>query len=1403
MRLTKANAICVALAVMALALLAPWGAAQNKMRVLSGSEIQKITEAVPDKPTAPPAKPRKILIFWRCEGFFHQDGISAGNKAFEIMGQKTGAFTTVVSDDMAMMDAEKLKEFDAVLFNNTTGLKFSNPDQRKALFDFIKSGKGFIGVHGASDNFPTWPEAVEMVGGQFDGHPWGGGGTWAIKIDEPDHQLNKGFGGKGFMIKDEIYQVKGPYSRDTHRVLLSLDMDNEENLKVDQKGFHRADKDFAISWIKEWNGGRVFYCGLGHNAEVFWNKGVVQHYLDGIQWALGDLKADPTPSSKLSPKPKPALTTSAGADPYETLLTWDFDQSRAAVAALEERLRGASPAELKEAEANLIKVLQNPKATYAGKDYACRILRLIGSAQSVPVLAGMLTDEKQTDIARHALEGMREPESSQSSAAAGKALRDALGKTSGAVKEGVISSLAVRRDRECVADLGKLAAGDDAAMALAAIKALGRIGGAEAAKALSGAAASDALKTAKADALMECADSLLKEGKDTEASAIYRDLTAAGNPTPVRIAAYRGMVLSDKEKAVPTVIALMKESDLKLQAAAGKFIREIPGGEKTSKALADALPSLPPASQIVLINGLAGRAMAAAAENKTDKSAEPAVVECVKSQDAGVRMAAIQALAALGGAQCIPVLAERMKSDNDEGKAAAASLDRVKGAGVDEAIVKQMEAGDARMRIALIKSLSGRGATVAAAALLKTAADADGGVRDEAIKALGVLAGENEIGEMVSLTLKTQEDKDRKALGKALVAACKRIKDETKRADKVLAAVAAAPAAAKAVLLQVLGPLGGAKSLEVVVAALKDANPDVVDGAVRSLCDWPDPAPAGALLDLAQNAKDQKHRILSLRAYIGMIGMGERTADEKEKMLDAGMKTAQRAEDKKAVIDAVSNKADVATLAFLEKNFGDPDAGADAKSAFLRIFKENFKGKGPRGGWKLTASANEDKAINAIDGDLATRWDSGSPQAPGQWFMADIGAEKEITGLTLDAKGSASDFPVKYEVYVSNDDKKMGEPVAKGDGQAGVMEIALSPSRRGRYVKIAQLGKSESWFWSIHELMLSGPSFSDDKMARLTKIYKEMAGGELDRKKWKVTASSSAGDGPATAAIDGNANSRWGMGKMQAPGQWFQVDLGAEATVMQITLDAGIAPNDYPRGYKVFVSNDPGNWGAPVATGKGTKTITDILIPAAKSGRYVRIETTDSNNVNWWSITEMQIMGKPGAAVAKGASGRSDKSDASDGSDASDRPKAGGASSSQASAALPQGAPAVEVLAKNAKINGDGAVYEDAADRDCIGSWKEESAWVIWQAEIKAPGAYAVCALQSMNGFAGSEYDVFVGDQKVSGVVKDTGDWAGFEEINLGTVKIEKAGAVTISVKPTKRAGDWIMNLRAVRLYKK
>jgi hypothetical protein len=357
--------------------------------------------------------------------------------------------------------------------------------------DFIKGGKGIIGIHAATDNFYKWPEAAKMMGGQFCGHPWGGGGTWAVKIDDPGHPLMASYKGKGFKVKDEIYRTKPPlYSRDKQRVLMSLDMSDEAT----GKKAGPEDTDIGISWVKSYGKGRLFYCSLGHNNHLTWDPALLGHYLAGIQFALGDFPVDT--------KPKPMISIGKGTEMdelFEKIKKYDYGQSRAALTEVSDKIRDAhgSRAELRKLEKSLVEVLQSD-ATQAGKQFVCRKLSIIGTTQSVPALATMLTKPKMSDMARYALERMP-------GKAVDEALRGALAKTTGKTQVGIINTLGQRGDKKAVES-----------------KAKGK------------------LRLVVLDSYLKCADQLAAEGKKSEASAIYRQLSK--EPAPIGAAALRGMV---------------------------------------------------------------------------------------------------------------------------------------------------------------------------------------------------------------------------------------------------------------------------------------------------------------------------------------------------------------------------------------------------------------------------------------------------------------------------------------------------------------------------------------------------------------------------------------------------------------------------------------------------------------------------------------------------------------------------------------------------------------------------------------------------------------------------------------------------------------------------------------------
>ena len=270
----------------------------------------KIGAAAPAAARVKPARKRALLVFTLTRGF-HHDSIPCAARAIELMGNKTQAYRTVVSDDIAMFEPDKIRQFDAVVLDNVTGELFLPPDVDKlpagkqkearerdealkeSFADFVRNGGGLVGIHAATDAFYQWPEFGEMMGGYFAGHPWNG--KVGVALDDPGHPLCAAFQGKGFEIRDEIYQFREPYSRESLHVLLKLD-----RAGTSEKG-DRPDNDYALSWIKTYGKGRVFYCAFGHYDEVFQDPAILRFCLDGIQFALGDLAVDARPSGQVGP----------------------------------------------------------------------------------------------------------------------------------------------------------------------------------------------------------------------------------------------------------------------------------------------------------------------------------------------------------------------------------------------------------------------------------------------------------------------------------------------------------------------------------------------------------------------------------------------------------------------------------------------------------------------------------------------------------------------------------------------------------------------------------------------------------------------------------------------------------------------------------------------------------------------------------------------------------------------------------------------------------------------------------------------------------------------------------------------------------------------------------------------
>ncbi len=286
----------------------PWTSLAAEVATVPDDQRQKIEAALPDKAFVAPRRPRKLLIFDLNVNYGGHGSIPTANHAFTRMGQKTGAFETVVSRDPAVFQPESLRRFDAVFLNNNVGNLFTDPALRQSLVEFVYGGGGLMGVHGTAVAFTQWPGAIEdwpefglMIGGRGANHKASNEQVF-IKLDEPDHPLNQPFGGQGFDYRDEFFRVHEPYSRHRLRVLWSIDTAKTDmNQQPTYGKLLRDDNDYALAWVRNYGRGRTFHCTVAHNPSVFWDAKMLQFYLAAAQFALGDLPAPTIPSARLTP----------------------------------------------------------------------------------------------------------------------------------------------------------------------------------------------------------------------------------------------------------------------------------------------------------------------------------------------------------------------------------------------------------------------------------------------------------------------------------------------------------------------------------------------------------------------------------------------------------------------------------------------------------------------------------------------------------------------------------------------------------------------------------------------------------------------------------------------------------------------------------------------------------------------------------------------------------------------------------------------------------------------------------------------------------------------------------------------------------------------------------------------
>jgi HEAT repeat protein len=587
------------------------------------------------------------------------------------------------------------------------------------------------------------------------------------------------------------------------------------------------------------------------------------------------------------------------------IVNYKRGMSREPLIATEELIRKSEnrPKQRKYIELQLAELLS--EATLECKSFICKQLWFVGTADSVPEIAKLLTDEQTVDMACYAMGQNPSPE-------AGEALRNALDRVGPKVQVRIINLLGDRRDAQSAKAMGKLVFGAERQVADAAVAALGKIGGAQARKILAEVRAdpdvSEQLRFTATDAYLRCAEDLVAEGRSGQATVIYKELAGQDEAALIRSAAIKGLADVGGPDAIPLVVTALRDGDRMVRTTAMGCVRTM-AGEGVTELFAAELPKALPDEQVLLIGALADRG---------DGAALPSITTAAESANIGVRKAALQAVGKLGNASNVEFLVQAATEgiSSEEKKAAVDSLKLLRGSGVDDAIVKSMQNSQPNVRAELIEVLFERNAVGVVSPLLKEAWNSDSKVRRAAFKALGRLAGEKDLPSLIKLLAGLQGDSGRSQAERAVVAVSRKISDDSKRADVVLAVLRAeGRVVVRCSLLRVLGGIANSKAHE------------------------PDATAAEALLEVFQNTQNQTHRLLALRGLVRLLALpaGDRRVQRTLEMYAPAISGARNPDEKKLVLSGLANVSDPEALAMVQPFLQVEAVRAEAAMAAIKI----------------------------------------------------------------------------------------------------------------------------------------------------------------------------------------------------------------------------------------------------------------------------------------------------------------------------------------------------------------------------------------------------------------------------------------------------------------------------------
>ncbi len=590
------------------------------------------------------------------------------------------------------------------------------------------------------------------------------------------------------------------------------------------------------------------------------------------------------------------------------------------------RLAATNQVARRDLESALVQLLK-PESTFLARRFACKQLGIVGSGESVPALAALLSSEETVGIACLAF-------TTYPPGKADDALRSAVSGAAPGAKVQLLQVLGDRRDPKAVKLFAAAALDANRGVAEAAIAGLGKSGSSAAVKELEALRKNPtAPHRVVLEAILNASQARLASGDRKGAAQLNESLLDPDEELAIRRAAFDGLTRSDKDGGLARILALLKSDDRALRPNAIAAVGRLTLPTASSAAFAALLPALSPDEQAWLIDSLAVIG---------DKPALAAAKQSLQSQSAVVRQAAIPAVAKLAGGDAVEPLVGVLKSSPspEEAKLIEAALVSLPaGKLLDQSITKELERSEGTVRAQLLIVINRRQGAAATPLLLAEADNTNAIVAKTAFRRLALSAGTADVPATMSKLLRPLAPEVRHEAEVTVAALLGKIRQPSLRSHAARDAMSRADTSENKIsILNLLPACGDEDALASAREMMSDPDPAVVTAAIESLSEWPDAGAWNLLAGVYFTPGDETRRTLALKGLVRLLSEGNARADEEilgryAKLLEAARNDA----DRRQVLGALGGATHPGALPLAQAQLTREPVRAEAEAAVRRI----------------------------------------------------------------------------------------------------------------------------------------------------------------------------------------------------------------------------------------------------------------------------------------------------------------------------------------------------------------------------------------------------------------------------------------------------------------------------------